>query len=669
MKTRRSICAVPMEASEFRRIKWLGLCFFLLLAGVLARVSYYQIIKREPWKSAGDGKSQVTLFSKRGNLYDRNRKALAVDMPCISLAVDPYMFKDSKKSAAKLASILHMDETGLYKSILSNKNKRYLPIKVELNLEEQKALRTMNEQALIFIEERKRERLYRNAGLHILGIVNKLNQGVGGIEQGWDSRLRGEDGWIIMQRDALNGKKYAFVDYPMIKPKNGNHVVTTLDITYQMIIEEELSRAVRKHNAKKGTAVLVEPHTGELLAIACMANPSRQEKTNSDPMFRNGAVQDAFEPGSTFKIVTAAAALEERLTSPGDLIHCENGAYAISSNHTIHDHEKAYAWLTMSQVLEKSSNIGIAKIGKKLGKETLFRYTQNFGFGSRTDIGLPGETGGLIQPFYQWNDFSMAMVSFGEGISVSALQLAMMVSTVANGGELLKPRIVREVLSENGTVIDQTSVEVIRRVISTETAVKLTTILKGVVERGSGSGAIVKGISIAGKTGTAQKSLPGYSGYTPGAVVSSFVGFWPAESPMFVLVVILDEPMHERWGAYSAAPLFSRIVSRISGMPSAKERMDNASKEERSSRTFLFSGYTGEKENTDPAEIKSTLKNDRSGSFPRLEGLSLREALQILADRGIEARVTGSGIVKRQNPEPDKAFEPETVCHLICESP
>lgn len=650
---------------ETRRLLMLGVFFTLLLLVVLFRAFTFQVWKREPWDEMAMSQYQrrVKLIAERGVIYDRNMNILAMDAPIISLAMDPSQAADVKAVSETLATILGGDVNAYRDAMMPKKRSSFVLIKKEISDEQRDRLFESKMPGLIFIKGRKRVHPYEELARQVLGVTNADHCGVGGVEQVMDGILRGGDGWAIFQKDGLN-RNFSSLDYPVTPPNNGHHIVLNLDHAYQTIVEEELRKGVERHDAKSGMAVLMDPFTGEVLAMASVLGERFQDgKPSIEELLQNLAVQVDFEPGSVFKIVTAAAALEKKAFEPNSLIHCENGSYRLS-NHTIHDHDKAYAWLTLSQVLENSSNIGMAKVGKKLGKEVLYKYVQNFGFGSRTGIAFPNEADGILRPIYRWTEFSTASVSFGQELSVTGLQLACMVSAVANGGELMRPRILRAILDESGAVVESRSRQVIRRVIAEETASTLTHILEGVVRDGGGKEAGVEGVRMAGKTGTGQKSSSNVRGYIPGAYVCSFAGFWPADAPMFAMVVSLNEPKKAHTAAVSAAPVFARIVERIVGIPTEPRPID---RKEDGAKKFLFSSVQEKVAD----EANENRRRDADGidsphHIPSLVGLSMREALHKLAARGVAVRVTGNGVVVAQEPKPGTKVGPEMICQLTC---
>jgi cell division protein FtsI (penicillin-binding protein 3) len=589
---------------------------------------------------------------------------MAMDIPIESLAIDPTLIMNYMSAASTFAKILSGDEKTYLELLEKNRNRSFVRLIKEISEDQKSALFSSDLPGLIVIKGRKRVRPYPDLALQVLGITNGIHKGVGGIEQAFDHILRGEDGWAIYQKDGLN-RNFISPDYPVEISKNGHHLILAIDHALQAVMEEELKKGVRFHQAKGGSAVLMDPFTGDILGMVSVLGDRAEDTHDFSKVIQNRAVQIDFEPGSTFKIVPMAAALEEGLYQSNTLIHCENGEFRIGDE-TINDHNERYSWLTLSQVMEKSSNIGIAKVGKKLGKKLLYKYAQNFGFGNRTGIGLPSETSGILRPIYQWAEFNTAAFSFGQGVSVTTLQLACMMSVIANGGELVKPRIIRAILDNNNAEIRTFPSQVIRNVISEETVISLKAILERVVSQGSGKEARVDGIRVAGKTGTAQKSVPGFKGYLPGAYVASFVGFWPAETPMFVLVVVLDEPIHQYWGSTSAAPIFSRMVSRIVGLPVSPNRPEFQREQDFDDRQIVFSNLeTGSNDKNESKNEKPSAKPSPY-HFPNLIGLSVRAALQQMAIYKIEVKVHGNGIVISQEPKPGEKIEKGSICRLIC---
>jgi len=640
---------------------------FLVLI-VLFRAFAVQVLKRDPLiELTGDQyEEQVKLPAVRGLIYDRNNRILAMDMRVTHLAADPTEVKDDREDLSRLLEKLFGQDQQIYFDMLdSAKHGKYVLLKKNLSEQQEEALQNSPFKGLIYEEHRARVRPYGELAKQVLGVTDLEDKGVGGVEQTQDVRLRGEDGWAIYQKDGHN-RPFPSPDLPSEAPADGCDLILTLDYSLQAILEEELKKGVNHYHARRGCAVLVDPYLGDVLAMASSWPDGAEEDMPFPQQIQNLNVQWDFEPGSTFKIVTIAAALQEGLYESNTLVHCENGKYKLSG-HIIHDHEKAYDWLSLSQIMEYSSNIGVAKIAKKMGRELLYKYAQNFGFGNRTGIELPGEAAGILRPSYKWNDFMTATIAFGQGLSSNGLQLAMMTAAIANGGELLQPQIVQSIRHPNGVEIEKASKKVIRRVISEKTASEIRLMLERVVSEGSGTLAGVERMPVAGKTGTAQKSVPGHKGYLPHKYVSSFVGFWPAFMPRYVLVVVLDEPRQMYWGSQSTAPIFSAIVSRISGLPAESSMVSPDPNRADKSDAFVFSSMTLPGPEIDVSKGISP-EPISIHCVPHLTGMSLRDAMRRLSEIGIRAQISGSGVVQFQDPPAGTRITSEMVCHLECES-
>jgi cell division protein FtsI (penicillin-binding protein 3) len=567
---------------------------------------------------------------------------------------------DDPKAASAIARILGGDPKSF--RALFRRNLLDPFVLVHKNVSEQARIQLLNSglEGLVFNPNRQRVRPEGMLAVQVLGLTNAEHRGVSGVEQQMESILAGENGWSLLQLDGRN-RRHSSPGNPVRQPRDGRHVVLTLDKTFQAILEEELRRGVEVYKASGGSAVLMDPYKGDVLGMASVnAKPFGDPSLDLVEGIQNRAVQIAFEPGSTLKVVTAVASLQEGLCTAETPVFCENGNYRFSGQ-TISDHNERYGLIPFRRVLEVSSNIGITKIARKLGREKLFHYMQNFGLGTPTTVELPGEASGILPPMHTWTEFATATIGFGQGVSVTTLQLACILSAVANGGELVKPRIVLGTLGSEGQTPMEPKRQVIRRVISPAVAAAVADILEGVVQQGSGIGARVEGIRIAGKTGTAQKSIPGVRGYAPGVYTSSFVGFWPKEAPQYVLVLVLEEPRESYWAGQSAAPIFGSVVERMTGLPSSPWNIRNAEAPDVPPKAkFIFSAA----ENTEAGP-----QGSGDSKVPRVLGLSLRRALEALARDGIEARVQGEGMVVQQFPAPGAKRAPGAVCFLTCAQP
>jgi cell division protein FtsI (penicillin-binding protein 3) len=380
--------------------------------------------------------------------------------------------------------------------------------------------------------------------------------GLEGIELYYDKYLKGESGWALFLRDARQKRLNLWED--MLFPHDGYDLVLTIDEVIQYIAERELDKAYDTYHAKGASIVVMDPYTGAILALANRPTFDLNEHTNViKEDIRNRAICDLFEPGSVFKIVTATAALESGKVSEGDKFFCENGSYQVA-NHILHDH-RPHGWLTFREVFEQSSNIGVAKIAQRLGSDTLYRYVKLFGFGAKSGIDMPGEIQGMVKEPRTWSKTSIVAIPMGQEVGVTALQLADAISAIANGGQLMRPYIVKEIRDRHGETIKVFAPLVIRRVASPNTIIRIKRILAGVIEEGTGKLAKVDGFSCAGKTGTAQKIEPNGT-YSHNKYVASFIGFAPLEEPLVAIVVVVDEPHPYYFGGVVAAPVFKNVA-------------------------------------------------------------------------------------------------------------
>ena len=456
-------------------------------------------------------------------------------------------------------------------------------------------------------------------------------------------------------------------------PLPGGSITLTIDITYQAILEEEIAKAVIKEEADRGLGILIDPQTGEIFAIAALPGFNPNHSSTSEPdRFRSAVATDMYEPGSTFKIVTATAALERELFEPDDIIFCEEGHITIYDK-TIHD-AKRFGWLTFDQVFIQSSNVGVIKVAQAVGARDLYHYARAYGFGTKTGINLEGETPGILRDLSAWSGLSLPEVSIGYEVSVSPLQLAYAYAAVANGGYLLQPQIIKSVKDPEGNLIYADAPKVIRKVASEKTMERLRQILRLVVVEGTGKEANIAGFDVAGKSGTAQKIGP--DGFT-GEHIGSFVGFFPAEDAAFLCLVLLDNPRGPSpYGGTVAAPVVRRIFARIANSArefSASRRAVPIERRSLPAVDISLLGQTSEEQRPAvlPVSAQRTYEKhaDESLTMPDVRGLSLREAVRALTQLGLELRIRGTGIVAEQSPSPREALERTVVCYIILQQP
>ncbi len=534
-------------------------------------------------------------------------------------------------------------------------------LKRRVEKEESERLRERKLQGVWTIDETKRYYLYGDLAREVLGFTDVDNRGLAGVELKYDVCLRGEDGEAVFQRDG-HRNSYRMAGYPLRRPEDGKSLVLTIDIELQSIVEQELKEGIRLTEADGGSAVFMDPRTGEILAMAYCG------KADGLPV-KNRTLSDNFEPGSTFKIITAAAALEEGLLAPEDSLFAENGEFRVGKR-TIHD-VKPYKWLSFKESVMYSSNIALAKIAMMVGKDRLYQYARNFGIGRKTGIDLPGEAAGFIPSPRRWPGLVLACMGFGQGVSLTSLQLACAYSAVANQGMLMKPFVVKAILDAEGNVVSSVAPTPVRRVVSETTAHNLIDFLQGVVSSGSGQKAKMDGVNICGKTGTAQKAKSNGRGYEEGNYIASFIGFFPAEDPRMVGLVTLDNPKKEHLGGLTAAPVFKNATQRILSLSgeSILASAVNVMQPERASQKLQSSV----REESAPSLIRSDdlfLRSDEMVDgqvlVPDVRGMTLREAVKLLVSHDLRWELEGNGIVASQIPEPDTPVNRETKCLLEC---
>jgi cell division protein FtsI (penicillin-binding protein 3) len=539
------------------RIIIVGSIFILFFTAICAKAVYLQVV-RGSWlseKAANQYEVSCRSYGKRGTIYDANLKELAISIDVTSIAAHPPKIENARATAKSLSSVLKMNRKSLTRKLASNK--KFVWIKRKVTPKEAEAVRNLNITGVDFIPEHKRFYPNKTLAAQVLGFTNIDDHGLEGIEFYYNEYLQGSASQYTILKDALgrgfDAEKTAGLNY------KGNNLVLTVDSVIQYITEKALEETVKKFSAKSGMAIVMGPKTGAILAMAHYPffNPNAINNFKQK-MWRNRIITDPFEPGSTMKIFAAASAIQTGSCSPNSIFYCENGAYKVGK-HVIHDtHE--HGWLSLQQIIKYSSNIGAVKFSAITGPKSLYKTLRDFGFGAKTEIDCPGETVGILAPYKQWTKIDAGTISFGQGISVSALQLISATSAIANKGVLMKPYIVQAITDQNGQLIKSFGPRKVKRVISEKTARTLAIIMKTVItEGGTGVNAALEGYSVCGKTGTAQK-IDEKGKYARGKYVSSFIGFLPEKMPKAVILVVIDEPEEQHYGSIVAAPAFKKIA-------------------------------------------------------------------------------------------------------------
>lgn len=533
------------------------LCAWMLVIGgrlvALQVVRYGELSQR----AARQQLRTVEVSPRRGIIYDRNGHELAMTINVDSVFAVPSQIPDPANTAGLLARILKVEPREVLARIEGSRSFVWIARKVEPEVSDR--IRKLNLKGIYFEKESKRFYPKRELAAQVLGYVGLDDEGLGGIERAFEEKLKGRPGKMMISVDA----RQRWLGRAEKQPEPGNNVVLTIDEKIQYIAERELGRAIEQTKSEAGTIVVQNPKTGEILALANWPtfNPNAIRGV-PNAVLKNRAVTDVHEPGSTFKIITIAAALEEKLTTPEEVIDCQNGSITIFG-HKIRDH-KPFGLLTVSQVMQQSSDVGTIKLGLRLGEQRFDEYIRAFGFGAPTGVELPGETRGMAKPAHRWTKNSIGAISMGQEIGVSSMQLVSMVSAIANEGVYVPPRIVAGTLPPRTTpqTVTFTPPEA-KRIITPLTAVQIRKMLEDTVLFGTGKKAILNGYTSAGKTGTAQKYDPATGTYSKWKHIASFGGFAPVNKPAVTITVMLDSPVGEHHGGEVAAPVFARVAQQV----------------------------------------------------------------------------------------------------------
>ncbi|HET7619490.1 MAG TPA: penicillin-binding protein [Vicinamibacterales bacterium] len=632
--------------------------FALWTTAIEARLVYLQVVDHAELTARAERQQMrtVTPPAKRGEIFDRHGRVLAYSVDADTIAAVPTEIDHPQATANALCSALDECSADDRQSILRSLTRRsqFAYIARQVSPEAARRVRDLSLPGIVFLKESRRYYPKKDLAAQVLGYVGVDNVGLAGIESVYDAQIRGRDGKVLIQADARRQRLFSLVERPATA---GAGIELTIDQYLQYIAERELRAGVLDNRAAAGTAVILDPSTGEILAMASYPtfNPNAFGRAD-DRQRRNRAIQDLYEPGSTFKVITASAALEEHAFNPDTLIDTEQGTITFGAR-VIHDTHR-YGTIPFTDVIVKSSNVGAIKVGMRLGADRLGRYISRFGFGQVLGPDFRGESPGIVWDPAQLNASALASVSMGYQIGVTPLQMVSAVASVANGGELFEPRVVRAFIRDGRRI--EVPHKVLRRTISPRTAATLTAILEQVVDRGTAETAQIPGYTVAGKTGTAAKLVDGH--YSKSEYNASFVGFVPSRNPALAILVVIDSPHAAGYyGGTVSAPVFRRIAEaaltylgvppNIDPMPPVLVARDDAPPApEMAAR---------------PASVVAAPPVPapaREGVMPDLRGMSAREALRTLAQIGITPRLTGSGFVVEQQPEAGEALMPGHDC-------
>ncbi len=609
--------------------------FFMLFLVALGRAFQLCVIEGTSFKQLARRQQQqrLALLPERGSIVDRHGDALALTVESADVYVRPRTARGDPKLVPALAHTLDLAPTRVAEKV--GAAAPFVWLSRAVTPEQAEAIGALGLAGVG--SESSRRRFYPRGPLasQTVGFCGIDSQGLEGVELAYDQYLRGARESLSVERDA-HGQSILTDGAWRSSPRQGAKIEMTIDATLQQVTENELAAAVKERQAQAGVAVVMDPSSGEILALASFPGfDANNLKASMSEHRRNRVITDTYEPGSTFKGVLAAAAIEAGVVRTGDRIFCEQGSYAVGRR-VVHDHEP-YGWLTFADVIKHSSNIGAAKVGERLGSERLAAAVRAFGFGEPSGIDLPGEAGGLVRR--KWSRINLVTTSFGQGIAVTPLQLVRAYAALANGGKLMQPYVVRRVIAADGSVLHENKPHEVRQPVSPHTAAVVTDLLRGVVEGGTGTQARIEGVPVAGKTGTAQKVDARTGRYSARQRMSSFIGFVPADAPRFVILVVIDSPRTATYGGVVAAPVFRRIAEyaidrlglRATSLPVPAQETEN--------------GHVR-------PELASWTAADAQRGMPSFIGLSMREAMLQAARAGWDVQVQGSGFVIAQDPPP-----------------
>lgn len=629
-----------------RRIRHTGILLLCLFAGPLGRLVWLVTIDRE-FLGEQARKQHVrewVLPPDRGLIVDRAGSVLALTTESASVSIDPKNAVVGTLAASRLAELLNLPADEILRK--SGSDRPYSFLKRNVSVETADAVAALRVPGVIVAPSRKRDYPRGTTAGQVVGLANIDGVGIEGLEAFYDGYLAGSAERVVVERDA-KGRYRLASERNESQSRRGARLELTLDANLQRVLEDEMQAAVAQFRAVGAYGVILDPDSGEVLALANVPtfDPNRRRDFPVEAR-KNGAIAFRYEPGSTFKTILAAAGIETGLTWPEQRLDCERGRYKVG-RHTIHDHDP-YGVLSFLEVIKYSSNIGSAKVGQKIGASEFYRFISEFGFGAPTGIDLPNEATGTLRPLSQWKQIDVVTASYGHGISVTPLQLARAYAAVANGGRLLRPYIVRRVVGPDENVLLENHPQVTGTPIAPRTSEVVTSLLREVVAGGTGTKAALKNIAVAGKTGTTKK-IEANGSYSSRDYIASFAGYFPADDPQFVIVILVDTPHGAIYGGAVAGPLFQRVGEYIADHYELRAPAIPPMPVSPPAETMQLVTW--------PADTEP-------GGMPSYLGLSLREALSQARRAGWEVVASGSGFVVSQDPPPGVTTGTDRVLRL-----
>ena len=639
----------------FILFSWAGLCARLFQVQVL-NGSEYKI------KVVEQSQKKQIIPANRGNIFDRNNKPLTRNIIHYTLSVNPKKVTDKIAVATAVSERTGEPKKKYIDKIDKNSNFEYL----ERNLQRETLGLLTNHSFTGLNIKRKYKRYYphSNIGAQLIGYTNIDDEGISGIEKDFNKYLKGTSGWVHKTK-GLSGKIQHKSGMPFNEPIDGNNIQLTIDLEYQSILEQELLKRQVETNAKSATGIIINPQSGEILAMASVPGFDNNNFSESEPeLHKVRAITDQFEPGSTFKVVSAVAAIKQNDISLFEEFDCENGKYQYY-NISVSDHEK-YEMLTLPQIIKHSSNIGIVKMVERIGSKKLFETCRDLGFGSKTGINLKGEVTGKLSPYSDWSTVSLGQIAMGHEVGVTALQIATAYCAIANGGFLVKPRLIRQIIDQNNNQVFSEKTKVLRRIADVQTMKEIRQMLRGVITDGTGENASIAGWKIAGKTGTAQKWKDGK--YSNKQFISNFVGFFPYDDPKILTFIMLDEPSQPfHWGSEGAAVAFNRVVKRIINMDNSITPPKNKKYVSLKKPNNYLNKEIDIKDKIEPERIELSFLSTQQiygdkTEVPEIRGFSMRKAMRVLRSFDLNFKIQGTGKVLWQSPRPGSIVKKETIC-------
>lgn len=655
------------------------LIIFVLIvffAALLIRLFDIQIRKHDDFDYYAKNQQieKKVIRAERGFIYDRNGELLAYDRNDVSFFVDTRMTKARDvDSLSAVFSRVFGKTKNYYRSMMKNPAAKVICLEKKAPAELAVKLKDVKIDGLFSKEDPTRVYSYDNLASHVLGYVGGSYEGIEGIEKYYNKELTGTDGSMIIERD-VKGRMVTVSEDATIQPVPGDNLVLTIDKSYQKILEEELKKGLEQFQSNAAVGIIMDPNTGEILALANMPdfNPNEYGQY-PDQVRRDRALTDTYEPGSTFKSLTISALFDRKLIKGTESVYAENGKYKYKNVNITDSHRMQ--WLTVREVIEQSSNIGMAKLIGRIDEDEFYKYLRNYGFGNYSFIDLPGESKGTLKKPGNFNELTQAFMSFGYEVSVTPIQMAAAYAALVNGGTLFQPHLLKKVTLRDGSVKEDFTPKQLRSVISKETSAKIRNLLVGVIENGSAKTAKLDKVTAGGKTGTSQQLIN--NKYSKSSYNSSFIGFFPADKPKVLCYIYVNAPKVGGYGGLVAAPIFKNVAERlistdINILSGSEVKSDDKTKFEQvitaNEKLDGSKRYSDVPQNNRPenySAVKTGMLN--KSEIPDLSNYYLRDAVALLLEMGIKYKIEGSGKVVSQSLQPGTKIRPGLICQLKCE--